>query len=63
MHPEVAQVVAEMQLRRQHRFLQNWCRADQRDENMWTRHDDEGHAMPYGICTVCEYLRNKEAVS
>lgn len=66
--PEVAQVVAERSLRSQHKYISGWSKADQRDENAWTRHDNnenlEGeylfHGMPYGICTVCEFMRKAE---
>jgi hypothetical protein len=65
VEPEVAQVVAEINLRKQHKYRMGWSKADQADENMWTMHDnDEGlngqpltHGMPYAICTVCEFLR------
>jgi hypothetical protein len=63
----LAALVAEKNLRRQHKYRLGWNRADQLDENMWTRHDNNQglggehlvHGMPYGICTVCEYLRKK----
>ena len=60
MNPEVAQVVAEVNLRKQHKYRMGWDKADQRDENRWTRHDSQRHGMPYGICTVCEYLDKKD---
>lgn len=59
MDTEAAQIIAERNLRQQHKFLQHWGKADQRDENAWTRHDNEKHGMPYAICTVCEYLEGK----
>lgn len=65
--PEVAEVIAERQLRSQHKYRMNWSKADQRDEDMWTLHDNNQgvngqiliHGMPYGICTVCEFLRKE----
>lgn len=65
MEPEVAAVIADRNLRRQHKFRAGWNKADQADENMWTLHDNDMgingqrliHQMPYGICTVCEFLR------
>lgn len=54
MHPEVAAVVAEINLRNQHK-PRSWSKRDQADEDAWTKHDRENHAMPYAICTVCEY--------
>lgn len=54
--PEVAQLAAERALRSQRKYSLRWNKADQADENRWTRHDEQRHGMPYGICTVCEYL-------
>jgi hypothetical protein len=56
MDSEVAAVIAEVNLRKQHKYRMGWDKADQRDENRWTRHDLQDHGMPYAICTVCEYL-------
>jgi hypothetical protein len=66
MHPDEAAQLADMNLRRQHKFRDRWNRYDQADENMWRLHDSElglngqrlVHGMPYGICTVCEHLRS-----
>ena len=65
MEPEVEAVIAENNLRRQHKYRNGWNRADQRDENLWTMHDNMvglsgqylNHNMPYALCTVCEFLR------
>jgi hypothetical protein len=65
MDAEVAQIIAERNLRQQHKFRMNWGKSDQRDENAWTKHDSNigprgehlVHGMPYGICTVCEYMK------
>jgi hypothetical protein len=65
MHIEVAQVLAERELRSQHKYTMAWSKSDQADENMWTLHDNNKglhgepliHGMPYGVCTVCEYMR------
>lgn len=65
MDEALAAVVAERNLRRQHKYRLGWNKADQADENMWTMHDSNKglwgehlvHGMPYAICTVCEYLR------
>ena len=65
MDPELAAVVAEINLRKQHKYRMGWNREDQADENMWNLHDNNQgingqtliHGMPYGICTVCEFLR------
>lgn len=67
--PEVAAAMADVNLRRQHKYRNGWSRADQRDQNAWERHDSNEdlwgnplvHGMPYGICTICEYLRKVEA--
>ena len=61
---EVAQVIAERNLRQQHK-PRTWSKKDQLDEDLWTLHDNNKglngqeliHGMPYGICTVCEFLR------
>lgn len=54
--PEVAQVYAERNLRSQHKYRMGWSKADQADENRWTRHDNE-HAKQtgfrYGTCPLC----------
>lgn len=56
MEPEVAKVVAEVNLSRQHKYRNGWNKADQRDENQWTIHDNE-HARQYGFryatCPLC----------
>ncbi len=56
LDPEQAQIVAERNLRQQHRYTMNWGRADQIDENRWTLHDNE-HASQYGYryatCPIC----------
>lgn len=59
MHSEVAKVVAEVNLRRQHKFRDGWNLADQTDQDWWEWHDHMSHDMPYGICTVCEYWRKR----
>lgn len=55
MDPELAAVVAENNLRRQHKFRNGWGKADQRDQNKWERHDSNPrlHKEPYGICKLC----------
>jgi hypothetical protein len=62
MDPEVAAVVAEINLRRQHKYRNNWNKEDQRDENRWTRHDNDKHGMPYAICNMCEYLDAQDPI-
>jgi hypothetical protein len=58
--PEVAQVVAERSLRSQHKYISGWSRADQRDENAWTIHDNE-HAHQYGYrYATCPFCHPKE---
>ena len=57
MEPEVAQVVAEVNLRRQHKYRMGWSKADQADENRWTRHDEQHHEYlidrRYAECWLC----------
>lgn len=56
METEVAKVVAERQLRRQH-IPMPWTRADAADHARWTRHDNEGHeketGLRYAECPKC----------
>lgn len=56
VEPEVAQLMAERSLRSQHKYTMQWSKADQRDENKWTIHDNE-HAHQYGYryatCPIC----------
>lgn len=56
MEPEVSKVIAEVNLSRQHKYRNGWNKADQRDENRWTIHDNE-HAKQYGYryatCPLC----------
>lgn len=56
VEPGVAQVIAERNLRSQHKYTMQWSKADQRDENRWTTHDNE-HAKQYGYryatCPLC----------
>lgn len=59
MDPELADAYAERDFRQLHKN-KTWSRRDQADQNGWERHDHERHGMPYAICTVCEYLRNKK---
>jgi hypothetical protein len=57
VEPEVAQVVAEINLRKQHKYRMGWSKADQRDENQWTIHDDQLHekliGLRYAECWIC----------
>lgn len=53
MHPEVAQVIMERQLRRQH-LPMPWTKYDQEDQNQWEIHDNEKHPHRYGLCPECQ---------
>lgn len=56
LDPEQQQVIAERNLRQQHKYTTQWNKADQNDENRWTKHDNE-HAHQYGYryatCPIC----------
>jgi len=56
MHPEVAALVAERELRSQHKYTQRWNKSDSSDEAAWTAHDrnhEKQLGIPYGICPLC----------
>lgn len=58
MDQALAAVVAENNLRRQHKYRAGWNKADQFDQNKWEHHDShpQTHKVPYGICMLCHYV-------
>ena len=56
MEPEISAVIAETNLRRQHKYRSGWNKADQADENRWTKHDREHEkqlGFRYSTCPLC----------
>lgn len=51
MDRELAEAIAERELRNQHRPMP-WTKKDQEDEDRWTEHD-RAHLGPYALCVNC----------
>ena len=50
---EVAQMIADRELRRQHK-PRSMSKADKADETRWTNHDNKhDRNTPYAVCGLC----------